>query len=80
MTPREEHAIQNAWHIHAQLADWTGKVDLKARFGLSFVSAVIAGLLAVYGDGTRLYGSTALLTDFSRLEMAFFVVGILLAW
>lgn len=78
MTSNHELAVENAWHIHAQLTDWTGKVDLKARFGLSFVSAVIAGLLAIYGDGTRVYGGTTQLTDFSGLETAFFIVGVML--
>lgn len=78
MTPSDELAVQNAWQIHSQLTDWTGKVDLKARFGLSFVSAAIAGLLAVYGDGTRLYGETTQLTDFSNLEAACFILGVVL--
>ena len=75
MNSRDQRAIENAWYIHAQLADWTGKVDLKARFALSFVSAVIAGVLAIYGDGTRLYGGGTRLTDFSGFEASCFIVG-----
>lgn len=76
MTVDDENAIDNAWRVHSQLADWTGQADLKARFALSFVSALIAGILAVYGDGSRLYGGESRITDFSRFESASFVLGI----
>jgi len=75
MNLSHEAAISNAWQIHAQLADWTGKVDLKARFGLSFISAVLAGMLAVYGDGTTLHDQDVTLADFARIELFMFISG-----
>ena len=75
MTTQNERALNDAWQIHAQLAEWTGRADLKARFALSFATAILALLLAIYGDGTRIFGSKDHLEDFSRLELSFFVFG-----
>ena len=78
MTTQSERPLDNAWRIHTQLSDWTGRVDLKARFALSFAAAILAVLLAIYGDGTRLFGSKDHLTDFSHLEFSCFVFGVAL--
>lgn len=45
-------AIDQAWRIHAALADWTGKVDAKASFALALESAaVLVVLRALEPDG-----------------------------
>lgn len=38
--------VENAWRIHAALADWTGKVDAKAAFAFTVESAALATLTA----------------------------------
>jgi hypothetical protein len=52
--------VETAWRIHGALADWTGKVDGKAAFALSIESAILAGLVALGGDGhplSRVHGT-----------------------
>lgn len=51
---RHAAAVENAWKIHASLADWTGKVDAKASFALAIESAVIATIVTLSGDKRRL--------------------------
>lgn len=43
-----------AWRIHGALVDWTGKVDTKASFALAIETALMAGVVALTGDGRRL--------------------------
>ena len=40
-------AVDAAWKIHGQLADWTGKADDKASFVLTLNSLFLAGVLAL---------------------------------
>jgi len=47
-TPPASDGVETAWRIHQAQVDWTGKVDSKATFALTFQSAllVFAGSLA----------------------------------
>lgn len=54
VTDSHAAAVENAWRIHATLADWTGKVDAKASFALAIESAVIATIVTLAGDNRRL--------------------------
>lgn len=38
-------AIDTAWRIHQQVADWTGKTDAKASFFLGFQTALFGALI-----------------------------------
>ena len=71
MTTTDADAIDTAWRIHTQLADWTGKVDTKASFAMSIESAVLAVVIATSG-GDELLG------DFSGLERIPYWLGIVL--
>lgn len=63
-------AIESAWRVHAAIVDWTGKVDSKASFALAIESALLAGVVALAGDGRRL-------SDLSgACEKGFFWVGV----
>lgn len=68
----DHEPVETAWHIHAALADWTGKVDAKASFALTIESAVLAGIVALSGDGHRLSGLSGFWTH------AFYWSGVLL--
>ncbi|MFJ2900598.1 Pycsar system effector family protein [Streptomyces sp. NPDC087218] len=43
-------AVETAWRIHAELGNWTAKVDAKASFALTLASAAIAGVIALSTD------------------------------
>jgi hypothetical protein len=45
--PPDYRAIDNAWQIHQAVIDWTGKVDFKASFVLTFESALIAAVVTL---------------------------------
>ncbi|MFJ1878937.1 Pycsar system effector family protein [Streptomyces chartreusis] len=49
-TEARARAIETAWHIHAELGNWTAKVDAKASFALTLDSAAIAGIIALSTD------------------------------
>jgi hypothetical protein len=51
-------AAETAWHIHAALLDWTGKVDSKASFVLAAESAMLAGFIGL-GTVERRFASSA---------------------
>ncbi|MGW9467360.1 Pycsar system effector family protein [Cellulosimicrobium funkei] len=38
------------WRIHDAQMDWTGKVDAKAAFALTFQAALLAGVVALLGE------------------------------
>ncbi|MFE2839811.1 Pycsar system effector family protein [Streptomyces mirabilis] len=46
----EARAIETAWRIHAELGNWTAKVDAKASFALTLDSAATAGIIALSTD------------------------------
>jgi hypothetical protein len=46
----EGSSIENAWHIHAQIVDWTGKVDAKAAFAMTVELALFAGLISLTSE------------------------------
>ena len=52
----DQNAVDNAWRIHAAIADWTKGVDSKASFVLTIESAVLAGVIALMGGHRRLAG------------------------
>jgi hypothetical protein len=43
-------AVETAWRIHAELGNWTAKVDAKASFALTLESAATAGVIALSTD------------------------------
>lgn len=49
-TNTEVRAIETAWRIHAELGNWTAKVDAKASFALTLDSAATAGIIALSND------------------------------
>lgn len=46
--------IDTAWRIHADIADWTGKVDTKASFTSALETALLVGVLGIAGGKRRL--------------------------
>ncbi|MEK8143920.1 Pycsar system effector family protein [Streptomyces sp. M10(2022)] len=46
--------MKTAWQIHASLHESTRTVDAKASFALAMESAVLAGIAALSGSGSRL--------------------------
>lgn len=47
----DDEAIDFAWKVHGALRDWTGKVDTKASFALTFESVAV-GLIVNWSTGT----------------------------
>lgn len=43
----QTNPVETAWRIHAALADWTGKVDVKAGFALTLESAALGVIVAL---------------------------------
>ncbi|MEU5810709.1 Pycsar system effector family protein [Streptomyces sp. NPDC047718] len=43
----DSHAKETAWKIHAELGNWTARVDAKASFALTLASAAVAGVIAL---------------------------------
>lgn len=54
MSEGDAAAIETGWRIHGALCDWTGKVDSKATFLSAIDVAVLAGIVALRGDGHQL--------------------------
>ena len=56
MTDDDSHAraVDNAWKIHAAVAEWTRGVDSKASFVLTIEVAILAGVVNLMGGGHRL--------------------------
>ena len=54
--PPPSRGIDNAWHIHQAIIDWTGKVDSKASFVLTLESALIAGVVTLSSKKRQLTG------------------------
>ncbi|WP_407342220.1 Pycsar system effector family protein [Pengzhenrongella phosphoraccumulans] len=51
----DSKAVENAWQIHDAQMDWTGKVDTKAAFALTFQTAILAVAVSLLPDmDTRL--------------------------
>lgn len=46
--------VEAAWHIHQVLVEWTANVDHKASVALAIETAVMAGVIALAGGGSRL--------------------------
>lgn len=46
----EARAVETAWRVHAELGNWTAKVDAKASFALTLDSAATAGIIALSTD------------------------------
>lgn len=71
--------VDTAWRIHAALTDWTGKVDTKASFTLTIETAIMAGILALYGSGRALSGLQGWRSVISGTGVAMLAVAMLLA-
>jgi hypothetical protein len=54
MTTDEPSALGNAWKLHDAQLQWTSQVDSKASFVLAIETALMAGVMALAGDGRRL--------------------------
>ncbi|WP_433402558.1 Pycsar system effector family protein [Streptomyces sp. CA-146814] len=50
-TPDASAALDNAWRIHTSVAEWTGRVDVKASVVLTLEIAILAGLVTVSTEG-----------------------------
>ena len=68
MISRDSEYDTSAWRIHAQLVDWTGRVDKKAQFAWSIESAILSIAIAIYGLGGRIL-------EFEPVEFVFFWSG-----
>ncbi|SHV60519.1 Uncharacterised protein [Mycobacteroides abscessus subsp. abscessus] len=71
-TEDDDQAIDNAWKIHAALADWTGKVDTKASFALTIETALLAGVVTLSSSG-RIFASIS-----GWFAIALYVLGVVL--
>lgn len=54
MTTDDPSALGNAWKLHDAQVQWTSQVDSKASFVLAIETGIMAGVVALAGDGRRL--------------------------
>ena len=54
MTTDDPGALGDAWKLHDAQVQWTSQVDSKASFVLAIETGLMAGVVALAGDGRRL--------------------------
>jgi len=75
---KKDESVENAWKIHAAITDWTGRVDSKANFALTFESALIAAVVTLSQDKKLLSTlNTWWELAWYRLGIALFIVAAL---
>ncbi len=82
MTTDDPSALGNAWKLHDAQVQWTSQVDSNASFILAIETGIMAGVVALAGDGRRLSAlDDAWTRGFFVTGVAFIVLGlVVVAW
>lgn len=75
----EKEHTETAWLTHQYLTDLIGKADNKARFAMSIESAVLAGVIAISGEGERLGSLEGCMLAIYWIGVLLLVAGILIS-